>query len=360
MPRHLVTGATGFVGSSLVLELLQLPDTRVTCLVRGDTTADASARLFAQLHRAAGDHGLESTPDLDSLVDVVVGDIGDPDLGAVAADVGSIDEAWHCAASLKYRDADVEEIRRTNVDGTRHVLALAEKAGATAFNYISTAYVAGQTSGLIPEAPVPADHPTHNQYERSKIDAEQLVLDTTSMHIRIFRPSIVIGHSRTFAADSSVGVFGFLREMSRFARTPRELPAIKLLAHPDTTLNFIPVDLVTSTAVEIAAKNLDDTVFHLTNGTPATVGDAIPIAASMLGLPAPIFTDDPDDLTRLDRRLNRLLDFYLPYIGGNRHFDRTNTDAVVGDRLDYPLPPVVIERLVQPWLDQHAADEPDD
>jgi len=144
--------------------------------------------------------------------------------------------------------------------------------------------------------------------------------------------------------------------MSRFTRiaAAREQAAFQLLADPDTTLNFIPVDLVTSSAVDIALKGSGETFFHLTNGTPAVVGEAIPVAAEMLGLAPPVFTSDPAHLTRLDRRLSRFLDFYLPYLGADREFDRTNTDAVVGDRCDFGMGTPAIAQLVGAWMESAA------
>jgi hypothetical protein len=50
--------------------------------------------------------------------------------------------------------------------------------------------------------------------------------------------------------------------------------------------------------------------------------------------------------------LNRYLDFYLPYLGGERIFDRTNTHAVVGDRCDHPLGPREQRDIVTTWLGQ--------
>ena len=51
---------------------------------------------------------------------------------------------------------------------------------------------------------MPAGTETNNQYERSKVDAEAVMADS-NLHYRVFRPSIVIGHSRTLAAESSMG-----------------------------------------------------------------------------------------------------------------------------------------------------------
>lgn len=353
-PRTLVTGATGFVGAALVLELLARTDGEVLCLVRPRPGVDTGVRLRHHLATAAAHHDLDPAvlDEIAGRVRALEGDITDAHLADLADAAGPIGSVWHSAASLKYQDRDAAEIRLHNVEGTRHVIALAVAAGASEFNHISTAYVAGRRSGVIHEAPVPEGIETNNQYERSKVDAEALVQDAP-LHHRIFRPSIVIGHSRTRQAQSDVGVYGFLREMQRFVdatEDPSQLPALRIAAHRETGLNLIPVDLVASAAVEIAHSNSSEHHYHLTNGHHVLVRDAIPMVCEVLGLPAPTFTDSADELSPEDQLLNRYLDFYLPYLGGERLFDRTNTDAVVASRCDHPLDPPEQRAVVTTYL----------
>ncbi len=358
MDSHvLVTGATGFVGGALVLELLEQTDARVTCLVRARDGVPPLDRLRSQLLVAmAHSRSTHLEADMIGRVDVLVGDLTDPDLPRLARELGGIDAVWHSAASLKYRDADADEIRQHNVEGTAHVVALAEAAGASSFNHISTAYVSGMRSGVILEEAVEPGSATNNQYERSKVDGEQIVA-SSRLHHRVFRPSIVIGHSETLAADSSMGVYGFLREMDRFVRAvrdPADLPTLTINADTTTGINLIPVDLVVSSAVSIATSDSTAHYFHLTNRDEAVVRECIPIVCELFGLPAPRFTTDASELTRVDRILSRYLDFYLPYLGGERVFDRTNTDAVVGLRCDYPSGPPLARALVEAWLDDQS------
>lgn len=358
-PHVLVTGATGFVGAALVLELLEQTDSRVTCMVREREGTPPIDRLRAQLLQAMTHY--ESTyleQDMIDRVDVLVGDLTDPQLSEQASRLGRVDSVWHSAASLKYRDRDMDEVRLHNVNGTAHVVELAEAAGAAEINHISTAYVSGLRSGVIPEERVPVGTETNNQYERSKVDGEAVMAES-GLHHRVFRPSIVIGHSRTLAADSSMGVYGFLREMDRFVRAvrdPSELPTLTINADTTTGINLIPVDLVVSSAVSIAKSDSREHYFHLTNGAEAIVRDCLPVVCELYGLPTPRFTTDASELGPVDRILARYLDFYLPYLGGERVFDRTNTDAVVGPRLDYPSGPPLARALVRTWQEEQSVE----
>lgn len=154
----LLTGVTGFVGEALLhLVLSEVPGLRSTLLVRpkGSTSgADRIARLlekpaFADLVSAAG--GVDAL--MASRVSVLEGDLTDvPPLPT------DLDAVVHCAGDVSF-DPPVDEGFRTNVVGTRDLLARiddAAKASARDIHYvhISTAYVAGRRRGSILEEPV--------------------------------------------------------------------------------------------------------------------------------------------------------------------------------------------------------------
>jgi nucleoside-diphosphate-sugar epimerase len=185
---NLVTGATGFLGSALALELLARTDERVALLVR-DSAVPPADRVVAALHRAAQDHGYpEDFVDRNrGRLDVVAGDLDADPTGAAPA-LGPVARAWHCAASLRYEDSHRDEIWHTNVEGTRKALELARRCSAAEFHHISTAYVAGTRKGIVPEVPVdaPAAAPTNNAYETSKVGGEQLVGAERAMRTRIY------------------------------------------------------------------------------------------------------------------------------------------------------------------------------
>ncbi len=219
--RHLATGPTGSTGGALALELLAETDDELVCLVRAAGQPEAERRLQHGLRLAAKAYDRADLSDaIEARCHAVVGDITTAACGVDPASIGPVDEVWHSAASLKYLERHAAEIRRSNVDGTRHTLELAGRLGAPIFNYISTAYVAGGRTGEIREELAAASTPTNNYYERSKIEAEQLVVAAPLRH-RILRPSIVIGHSRTYATSSSFGIYGAFANIVRFQRRVR-------------------------------------------------------------------------------------------------------------------------------------------
>ncbi|MET1074773.1 MAG: hypothetical protein ABWY11_19150, partial [Umezawaea sp.] len=49
------------------------------------------------------------------------------------------------------------------------------------------------------------------------------------------------------------------------------------------------------------------------------------------GLPRPVYTDDVDSFSQLDREFDRKIEFYNSYLTGRKRFDQTNLVAAVGE-----------------------------
>ena len=153
--RVLLTGATGFVGEALLhLMLSEVPGVHVTVLVRakGSTSAESRVRsllgkpIFTEVAEAAG--GVDEL--MGSRLRVIEGDLTQaPELPK------DLDAVVHCAGDVSF-DPPVDEGFRTNVVGTRELLARVREIGDHVhYVHISTAYVAGRRRGSIPEGPVP-------------------------------------------------------------------------------------------------------------------------------------------------------------------------------------------------------------
>jgi nucleoside-diphosphate-sugar epimerase len=331
---HLVTGGTGFVGAALVLELLQVPGQEVVALVRPRGGASATERLHGAIRAAAVAYGVD--PDAVPLERsrAIAGDVTAPGCGVAEAPRATM--LWHSAASLRYEDRFADEIRATNVDGTRHVLELAAAAGVEVANMFSTAYVAGAADGRILEAAVVSPAP-NNAYEQSKIDAEALVRAAGDrMLVRTFRPSIVVGHSRTLAATAFTGMYGFIRQMVQLRGAMDRLQkgflaerSLRLRADPGSRIDLVPVDAVAAQAVHIGLAPGSEGVYHLTQDDSPTVGDTICAITDALGFARPEFVGPGAELDWLDQQLAARMDFYGSYIRGDKVFDRRRADAAL-------------------------------
>lgn len=344
--RHLVTGATGFIGGALTLELLARTDDEIHCLVRAPKDSTAGARIRETLFNAAAQYG---TPELGVEIErrchALEGDVTQT-LGGIRDVTGlRFDEVWHSAASLRHVRSAAAEIERTNVEGTRHVLGLARRTRAEVFNYMSTAYVAGRRTGVIPEEPSPPGGHTNNLYEASKVSAEALVLGEAEMHTRILRPSIVIGHSQTKVTFSTFGLYGALMHFIQFRdRVRSRLGAYlshyraQIFGDPDTPINFIPVDYVARNAAAISRSSSDEHIFHLCNGDPLTIRELMTVGFAFLGMREPELVPSKASFSSLDRALDGGLDFYASYFRFPKVFDRGHTDAACGiEASNYPL-----------------------
>lgn len=162
--RVLVTGATGFVGRSVVRELLARGITPV-CLVRNQQ------KLLSQ-HR-------ETTPD--RLV-AIPGDLNDPHPLAVAAQ--GCDAIIHLVGIIIERRLRGQTFHKVHIRGTQNVLGAARQAGVRRYLHMSAL-------GTRPDAV--------SAYHRTKWAAEELVR-ASGLDWTIFRPSLIHGPDGEFMA----------------------------------------------------------------------------------------------------------------------------------------------------------------
>jgi nucleoside-diphosphate-sugar epimerase len=176
---------------------------------------------------------------------IVEGDITKPDLGIAPEDLEVIraetTHVYHLAAAYDLA-VSKDAAYAVNLGGTRNVNELARSLpNLQKYNYISTCYVAGKREGRIMETELEHDAGFRNYYEETKylaeIEVERL---KDELPVTIFRPSVVVGDSRTGEIPKYDGIYYLIRYLRR---APGLLRLINI-GNAEVTLNLVPVDFV--------------------------------------------------------------------------------------------------------------------
>lgn len=278
----LITGATGFVGMELLVRILEQTDRDVIALVRACDNEAAQGRIDEVLEMllAPGERPRHGR------VRAQAADLTSPGLGlsAMARErlVGSIGAVVHCAASISFT-LELEDARQINVDGTREILALAKEAcddgTLDRFVHVSTAYVAGERDGCVSEGDGDVGQSFRNTYERTKLEAEELVR-ASGVPAAILRPSVIVGDSVTGWTPAFNVIYFPLQAFARglFPNVPGDA---------DARLDIVPVDTVADALLELLCGPVLEGNFHV------VAGDTAPTNTELATLAAEAFDADP-------------------------------------------------------------------
>ena len=275
-----VTGFPGFIGRRLVRRLAERTrgeGARLVLLVQPRSIAAAREALAAD--------GVEA--------ELLEGDVEQMHLGLSGVEfkalAGEVTDVWHLAARFRL-DSPRTELRRVNVEGTRNVLDLAAAARRLRrLNHFSTAYVSGDRVGVILEEELAMGQRFHNPYEETKFEAEKLVRRAQAdLPATLFRPSIVVGDSRTGEIDRFEGPYALaILLVASPVAVPLPLPGDAL-----APLNVVPVDFAVDAAIAIGSdpRGAGRTV-HLVDPSPLSARRVYEMIAARAGkklLPLPV------------------------------------------------------------------------
>ena len=187
---------------------------------------------------------------------VIEGDITLENLGMSEEDLKTVQaqttDVYHLAAVY---DLGVKKdiAYKVNVEGTQNVNEIVKKLpNLRRYNYISTCYVAGKRKGEILENELEHDAGFRNYYEETKyfaeVEVEKLKAD---LPVTIFRPSVVVGDSKTGETAKYDGIYYVIFYYKKFA------PLLRLVnvGNAKVSLNLVPVDFVVE---GIAALSRDE------------------------------------------------------------------------------------------------------
>src|SRR3954454_5909581 len=278
---YFVTGATGFIGRHLVERLLDR-DGDIHVLVR----EDSRERLDALIERWG--------PEARERIKPVIGDLtqGRLGLGDAERDAlrGTIDHFFHLAAIY---DMTADETRNAvlNVGGTQNAVDLANALEVGRFHHISSIAVAGLSKGTFNEDMFDEGQPLAHPYHRTKFESEKLVRERVKVPFRVYRPSVVIGNSKTGEMDKIDGPYYFFKAVQKLRHAlPEWFPLVSI---EWGWTNVVPVDWVAATIDHLAHQDgLDGQAFHVVDPKGQRSGDILNTCAGAAHAPHAVMRVD--------------------------------------------------------------------
>jgi len=213
--RIAITGATGLVGSNLLLEIIKqnldnLQDIHFLILGRRSNSQTLQQRIqnvlltdgpdYIGREKITNNALLEISQQNVSYIELELNrlDMGISDEEHTALHEAPIDFFFHSAGITDFRDVPeaVQLLETVNLKGTQRMTELAKTLTVGEFCFVSTAYACGETYGGIEPDYVNLDQGFRNPYERVKLEAEIAVRAfqaQTGIKCRYFRPSTICG-----------------------------------------------------------------------------------------------------------------------------------------------------------------------
>ena len=182
----LVTGATGLVGSHLLVQLLQ-ENEEVKALFRSEKQIEKVKNVFAFHHQTA----------LFDKINWVKGDITDiPSLEIAFENVTLV---YHCAALISFDTSDEDELRKINIEGTANVVNCCIDFSVKKLCHVSSIAALGnpkEHETTITEETEWNPEELHSDYAITKYGAEMEVFrgHQEGLEVVIVNPGVIFGY----------------------------------------------------------------------------------------------------------------------------------------------------------------------
>ncbi|KAF4964463.1 hypothetical protein FSARC_7605 [Fusarium sarcochroum] len=346
----LLTGVTGYLGAFLLKTLVDSTDAQIICLVRfPEPVEDCAPAGMARIRKNLIDLGLWEDYLLER-IEILPGTLTRKRLG-LAPDVFDelatrVQVIVHAAATvnLVYPYA---ALRNANVGGTREILRLAGRSGATVHHVSTNGVLPPSHNGWCENTVIDVDDvPTKllDGYGQTKWVAEKLVDEASrrGIPVRVYRPGTITGHSVSGSTNAWDLMNAILVESLQLGRAPDV---------DGWYLEMTPVDFVSKAIVTLAnhTGDTEQTLYHLGDPAPVSSKDLFASLAK-IGYPTePLAWDEWVSLW-FEKRGNR----------------KTGDDPFTVDILRGGMPSVEILKSVivlkdgktQPTLDKYDVPRP--
>ena len=258
---------------------------------------------------------------------------------------------------IQFVPPDPAAQRRANVDGTLHVVQALRPSVARAV-HVSTAYVAGDRTGTILENETSVGQGFHNNYEKTKLEAEVAVrslCEELRLPLAIARPSIIVndtlnGRSSAFThLNVLVEVANRIQEFYGIQDGEVANREIRFPVNPSTRPNIAAVDPIAEALASILeSPGSAGKTFHLCHLSPQSNEEIFGLVMEAFGIKGKISLSFVErlqpPLTRTEAMAVRAFKVYLPYLNHNCAFDCSNTREII-PHYDAMFPPASVDYL---------------
>jgi nonribosomal peptide synthetase DhbF len=273
--RVFLTGATGFVGTHLLVSLLQETDARIFCHVRAGDLQFGRMRLRQALQQR------KLSMDLDSgRVEILLGDLAAPELGLDEAGIRTVrdecDAIYHCGAQVDFLHS-YESLKPANVDSVLTLLDWTANGAPKRLHQISTLGIVDPSYGarlITEQTDLGSWKGLVGGYSQSKWVSDTLArrAQAAGLPVSIYRLGSVTGdHTHAICNDTDL--------IWRVAVICAELQAIPDL---ELALNMTPVDDVARGIVRLGSSDRSrGQVYHLLPRHSLNLRELVPVFARL-------------------------------------------------------------------------------
>lgn len=355
---YLLTGVSGFIGSTLAAALLAAGH-KILALARNDPKGE---RTLAVVKDAVTRESRKGEIDWESQFKVLPLHIKSLRVDH-SEDLASVQEVWHAAAEMSFSARKLESSFQTNVGLSTQLYQLIAELSPNCerFFYVSTAYTGGTSSDVMHEV-LHVRPRLINPYQMSKWSTEMslavLAHQGRTLPLTIFRPSLVVGNSKTgHYPGNTFGIYLHLFAMQVARSFGAEYLTVDI--NPLSKIQVVPIEdlianaLALSTTYQTLAKA--SPLIEITHVTGQSIENGLVLDAmkKVLGLHFAI----GKPISTLDRVVHNLCGWTNRFGNENIQFDDSRIRARLGDNFTATnLGAKEFETLLG-WYSEHLAHE---
>lgn len=255
----LLTGAGGFLGISMLHELIINTNAKIFCLIRKGNFETAAKRMITTIN----EYGFKDKITLaDRRIIILASDLGTDQFDLpkelyenIAA---KVDLIYHCGAQVNIM-ASYGNMRGSNVIGTKEIIKFATHIKNKPINYISTlssAYIKDKNGLLAEEFPTETYENLFGGYAISKWVSERMLteLKDRGLPVKIYRSGYISGDSKTGLSNLNDALLILIKG------------CILLGCAPDfhERITILPVDFVSNAIIKLSLHNpLHSNIYHV-------------------------------------------------------------------------------------------------